>query len=308
MIFQKPCSSIFKENCQFSRQIEKSSTFQDNSQIQALVKVCGNHVSTFHIPGQCQPQSPSVEVVPDNNLSLSANILNPTMDRLLHWCHVNMCCLVMCAYCAYITICCTLGNICFGSRHFVNKVSAQHFSTENKEEAARILSSRFADELVTSYERSNQSLTLGIYLPKFRVNFSLADAEMNLAGNYRTLRGLRTVNPVGLPSTTSNDDWFVPREGTHSMKVTTYDPPFRPPFYRSLGNLYSFDPYIWAKMRKMSYFDHYFLAKFIVSTPPPPTFWTSVTFRVKGRCWASLSETETPPPPRGLLNIAIWSV
>ena len=34
------------------------------------------------------------------------------------------------------------------------------------------------------------------------------------------------------------------REGTHSMKVTTYAPPFRPPFFRSLENLYSFDPYI----------------------------------------------------------------
>ena len=42
--------------------------------------------------------------------------------------------------------------------------------------------------------------------------------------------------------------------GTHYMKVTTYAPPFRPPFFRSLENLYSFDPYILAKMRKMSYF------------------------------------------------------
>ena len=31
------------ENCQFSTQIEKLSTFQDGSQIQALFKVCGNH-------------------------------------------------------------------------------------------------------------------------------------------------------------------------------------------------------------------------------------------------------------------------
>ena len=52
-----------------------------------------------------------------------------------------------------------------------------------------------------------------------------------------------------------------PGEGSHSMKVTTYAPrpPFRPPFFGSLENLYSFDPYFWAKMRKMSYFD-----------PPPP--------------------------------------
>ena len=30
------------------------------------------------------------------------------------------------------------------------------------------------------------------------------------------------------------------------MKVTTYAPPFRAPFFRSLKNLYSFDPYILA--------------------------------------------------------------
>ena len=47
-LFSKPIKSdfqaLFKENYQFLRQIEKSSTFQDSSQIQALFKVCGNHV------------------------------------------------------------------------------------------------------------------------------------------------------------------------------------------------------------------------------------------------------------------------
>ena len=38
-----------------------------------------------------------------------------------------------------------------------------------------------------------------------------------------------------------------PGEGTHSMKVTTYAPPFGPPFFRSMENLYKFNPYIWAK-------------------------------------------------------------
>ena len=42
------------------------------------------------------------------------------------------------------------------------------------------------------------------------------------------------------------------------MKVTIYAPPFRPPFFRSLENLYSFDPYILAKMGKMSHFDPIF--------------------------------------------------
>ena len=66
--------------------------------------------------------------------------------------------------------------------------------------------------------------------------------------------------------------------GTHYMKVTTYAPPFWPPFFMSLENLYCFDPYILAKMRKMSHFNPYFLSKF-------------VAFRVDGQCWASLSET-----------------
>ena len=49
--------------------------------------------------------------------------------------------------------------------------------------------------------------------------------------------------------------------GNHYMKVTTYALPFRPPFFRSLENFYSFDPYILAKTRKMSYFDPYFSSK-----------------------------------------------
>ena len=40
-----------------------------------------------------------------------------------------------------------------------------------------------------------------------------------------------------------------------------YAPPFRPPFFRSLENLYNFEPYILAKMRKMSYHDPYIFAK-----------------------------------------------
>ena len=49
---------------------------------------------SFLIPGQWQPQSPSAIVVPDNNVSFSANILNQTMDRPLHWRHVNTCCVI----------------------------------------------------------------------------------------------------------------------------------------------------------------------------------------------------------------------
>ena len=38
---------------------------------------------TFHISGQLQPQSPSVEVVPDNNVLLSGKVLNKTMNYRL---------------------------------------------------------------------------------------------------------------------------------------------------------------------------------------------------------------------------------
>ena len=46
-LFFKPIKNhfqaLFKDICQFASQIEKSSTFQYKSQIQALFKFCGNH-------------------------------------------------------------------------------------------------------------------------------------------------------------------------------------------------------------------------------------------------------------------------
>ena len=90
--------------------------------------------------------------------------------------------------------------------------------------------------------------------------------------------------------------------GTHYTKVTTtYALQFRPPFFRSLENLYSFDPYIIAKIKKMSYFDPYFSLKKmgkLYSFDPP--FSTLVAFWVDGRCWASLSETWPSTPPPGI--------
>ena len=88
-----------------------------------------------------------------------------------------------------------------------------------------------------------------------------------------------------------------PGRGTHYMKVTTYAPPFRPPFFRSLKNLYSFDPYILAKMGKMSYVDPYFSSKLGKMYSFDPPFLTLVAFRVDGRCWASLSGTWPSSPP-----------
>ena len=108
--------------------------------------------------------------------------------------------------------------------------------------------------------------------------------------------------------------WW-PGGGTHYMKVTTYAPPFRPPFFRSLENLYSFDPYILAKMRKMSYFDPYFSSKLGKMYSFDPPFLTLVAFRVDGRCWASLSKTRPSTPPgnggqraASVLTIRSWPI
>ena len=55
--------ALFKENFPFSRQVEKSSTFQDNIQIQALFKVCGNHANTSTSYVSARPQSVIISVV-----------------------------------------------------------------------------------------------------------------------------------------------------------------------------------------------------------------------------------------------------
>ena len=59
------------------------------------------------------------------------------------------------------------------------------------------------------------------------------------------------------------------------------------PLFRFLESLYTFDPYILPKMRKMLYFDPYFsekLGKMYSFDPPPPFFFTRVTFRVDEQC------------------------
>ena len=94
--------------------------------------------------------------------------------------------------------------------------------------------------------------------------------------------------------------WGVP----HSMKLTTYAPPFRPPFFRSLENLYSFDPYILAKMRKMSYFDPYFSSKLgkMYSFDQSCFFYPcSVSSRRAVRSIPIRNLTEYPPHPPFLM-------
>ena len=131
--------------------------------------------------------------MPDNNVPLSAKIANKTMDYHMRWRHVVTCCRAMCAYYAYVTIRRVLGVACFGSHHFVNTVSGQHFSAENKQEAAEFdsqhLPMHFRGVIWKIKSKSN-----------FLASFNLISAEMNLVGNYRMLRGLRTINPEGLRS------------------------------------------------------------------------------------------------------------
>ena len=160
-----------------------------------------NHLITIHIPGQWQSQSPSVEVVPDNNVSFSTKHTDQTMDCPLHWRHVSTCYRVICAYCAYVTIRCTLGDTRCTPRHFVNKVSVRQFSAENKQESAE-----FYSKHLPMHSRD----VIWKIKPKstFPVSFSLVSAEMNLVGNYRTLRGLWTVNLEGLPSTSVTQECF----------------------------------------------------------------------------------------------------
>ena len=153
-----------------------------------------NLLTKCHIPGQWQPQSPSVEVVPDNNMSLSPNILTQTMDLPLRWRQVNTCCRVVCVYCAYVTIRLALGDTCFASRHFVNIVSVQHFSAKTNKKQQNFIFNICRCTLVTPYGRSNQNLPSRWV--KCRVN-----ADGNLIGNYITLRNHWAVKLVGLPST-----------------------------------------------------------------------------------------------------------
>ena len=116
------------------------------------------------------------------------------MNYSLRWRHIHTCCHVTCAYYAYVAIRRTLGGTCFESCHFVNKVSGQHFSTENKQEAAECYSQHLpvhSGSVIWKIKSKSN----------FPVSFSLISAEMNLLGNYPTLRGLQIVNPEGLPST-----------------------------------------------------------------------------------------------------------
>ena len=124
------------------------------------------------------------------------------MDCPLHWRHVSTCYRVICTYCAYVTICRTLGDTRCTPRHFVNKASVRQFSAENKQESAEFYSQHLPMHSRDVIWKIKPTSTLP-------VSFSLVRAEMNIVGNYRTLRDLRTVNPEGLPSTRSQEAVLV---------------------------------------------------------------------------------------------------
>ena len=72
--------------------------------------------------------------------------------------------------------------------------------------------------------------------------------------------------------------WWWRGEGWYSLYEGYYIcASISTPFFRSLENSYSFDPYILAKMRKMSYFDPYFSSKLgkMYSLDPQLRSWSS---------------------------------
>ena len=88
---------------------------------------------------------------------------------------------------------------CFGFRHFVNKVSAQDVSADDKQEAAEFYFQHLPMHSHDVVWKIKSKST-------FAVIFGLANVEMNLVGNYWRMKGLRTINPVGLPSTNVGGD------------------------------------------------------------------------------------------------------
>ena len=91
--------------------------------------------------------------------------------------------------------------------------------------------------------------------------------------------------------------WVQPGEGTHPMKVTTYAPPFRPPFSSLWKICIVSTPIFEQKMRKIStpiFCQN--LTKYIVSTP---SFWPFVAFQVypkPGKVFVSSSDRPLPEP------------
>ena len=102
-----------------------------------------------------QPPSPSVEVVPDNNVQLSAKTLKKTMNYCLRWCHVSTC---------YVSILCLPHNTSYARWHvfwvppFCKQGLMATLFSRKQIRNSRILYSAICT-LAASYERSHQNLT-----------------------------------------------------------------------------------------------------------------------------------------------------
>ena len=132
-----------------------------------------------------------MEVVPDNDVSFLANILNQTMVHPLHWHHVNTCCHVICPYHAYVTIRRTLASIC-------KQGVSTTFGAENKQEAAEFYSQHLPmHSCDVIWEIKSKST--------FPMSFSLTIAEMNLVGDYRMLR----VPSIAYLFLNESSDWVL---------------------------------------------------------------------------------------------------
>ena len=114
---------------------------------------------TFRSTGQLQPQSPSVEVVPDNNVSFAAKILKKTMGYRLRWHHISTCCRVVCTYYAYVTIRRMLGGTCLNPTILKTRSQGNTFQQKANKKQQNVILNICWCTLVASYERSNQNLT-----------------------------------------------------------------------------------------------------------------------------------------------------
>ena len=153
-----------------------------------MINLTQNHIS-YHRSATTPVAICRLEAVPDNNLSLSANIVSQTIYgsrfALTSRQHVLLC---------YVYMLCLRHNTaysgwhsdtCFESRQIVNKAQGNTFRQKANKKQQNFILNICRYTLMALYTRSNDN------------------AEMNLVGNYQMLRGLCSAldrQPYGVPS------------------------------------------------------------------------------------------------------------
>ena len=150
------------------------------------------------------------------------------------------------------------------------------------------ISSKLTLEVSKNVARSQQPVLKNLWSVEYNRKFETSNSQRNFEVDRWDLNKTSDWDPQndGILRATEdairNYTWafiIIPRHGNprrYSLHESYYT---CSPFFNFLEHLYGFDPYIWAKIRKM-YFDRYFcqnLAKYIVSLsksnrePPHPT-------------------------------------